>query len=50
VTSLRDLRIAAGLTQLELGVLGGLSQPEIALVESGKRGWPKTISTRSNDA
>jgi transcriptional regulator with XRE-family HTH domain len=28
---------AAGWTQLELGVLGGLSQPEIALVELGKR-------------
>lgn len=38
MVSLRDLRIAKGLSQSELGLLAGLSQPELSLVESGARG------------
>jgi transcriptional regulator with XRE-family HTH domain len=38
VVNLKDLREAKGLTQLELGLLAGLSQPELSLIESGARG------------
>jgi transcriptional regulator with XRE-family HTH domain len=46
VVNLKDLREAKGLTQLELGLLAGLSQPELSLVESGARGLSSNARMR----
>jgi transcriptional regulator with XRE-family HTH domain len=41
---LRDARLAAGLTQRELGMRAGVSQPEVSRLEAG-HGWDAGIDT-----
>jgi DNA-binding XRE family transcriptional regulator len=42
VTGFASVRLASGLTQSQVGLLLGISQPLVAQVENGKRPpWPK---------